>query len=182
MRVAVIGASGYVGGELVRILIGHPEVELCAATSSRFTNRRVDSVHPNLRGVCGMTFTHPDDLGNYDLIFVAIPHPESMRQAPALFAHAKIVVDLTADFRLPDKDLFRRIYDVPHEAPEYLADFVMGLPELHRKELREADRISVPGCMATAAILALHPVADAGLLEPGASVEVDAGPAQAGPG
>ena len=129
-----------------------------------------------------MTFTHPDDLGDYDLMFVAIPHTESMRQAPALFAHARIVVDLTADFRLPDKDLFRQVYDVPHEAPEYLADFVRGLPELHRKELRDADRISVPGCMATAAILALHPVADAGLLEPGTSVEVDARTGSSGSG
>jgi N-acetyl-gamma-glutamyl-phosphate/LysW-gamma-L-alpha-aminoadipyl-6-phosphate reductase len=92
------------------------------------------------------------------------------------------VVDLTADFRLPDEDLFRRIYDVPHEAPELLADFVLGLPELYRKELHDADRISVPGCMATAAILALYPVADSGLLEPGTSVDVDARTGSSGSG
>jgi N-acetyl-gamma-glutamyl-phosphate/LysW-gamma-L-alpha-aminoadipyl-6-phosphate reductase len=182
MRVAVVGASGYVGGELVRILGGHSEVELCAATSARLAKRRIDSVHPNLRSVCELTFTHPDDLEDYDVLFIAVPHTESMRQAPALFKHAKIVVDLTADFRLPDEDLFRRIYDVPHEAPELLADFVTGLPELHRKELRDADRISVPGCMATAAILALYPVASAGLLEPGTSVDVDARTGSSGSG
>jgi len=181
LRVAVVGASGYIGGELVRILSGHPQVELCAATSTRFASRRVDSVHPNLRSVCPMSFIHPDDLGTYDAIFLAIPHLESMRQAPELFARGKVVLDLTADFRLPE-DLFRTTYDVPHEAPELLGDFVGGLPELHRKELRDADRISVPGCMATAAILTLHPAADAGLLQPGAAVEVDAWTGSSGSG
>lgn len=180
VRVAVVGASGYIGGELVRILTGHPEVELCAATSSRFANRRIDSVHPNLRSVCSLTFTHPDDLESYDAIFLAIPHLESMRQAPELLKRGNVVLDLTADFRLPDEELFRRYYDVPHEAPELLDQFVGGLPELHRKALRDADRISVPGCMATAAILALHPAAAGGLLLPEVSVDARTGSSGSG--
>ncbi len=180
IRAAVVGASGYIGGELVRILTGHPEVEVCAATSSKFANRRVDSVHPNLRSVCSLTFTHPDDLATYDVIFLAIPHLESMRQAPELFKRGNVVLDLTADFRLPDEELFRRYYDVPHEAPELLDQFVGGLPELHRKALRDADRISVPGCMATAAILALYPAAAAGLLRHEVSVDARTGSSGSG--
>jgi N-acetyl-gamma-glutamyl-phosphate/LysW-gamma-L-alpha-aminoadipyl-6-phosphate reductase len=182
VRVAVVGASGYIGGELVRILIGHPNIELCAATSTRFANRRLDSVHPNLRGVCPLTFTHPDNLGTYDAIFLAIPHMESMRQAPELFKHGDVVIDLTADFRLADEDVFRRTYGVSHEAPGLLCDFVCGLPELYRAALRTANRISVPGCMATAAILALYPVVDAGLLQENTSVEVDARTGSSGSG
>jgi N-acetyl-gamma-glutamyl-phosphate/LysW-gamma-L-alpha-aminoadipyl-6-phosphate reductase len=180
IRAAVVGASGYIGGELVRILTGHPDVELCAATSSRFANRRVDSVHPNLRSICPLTFTHPDDLETYDAIFLAIPHLQSMRQAPKLFEHGDVVFDLTADFRLPDEKLFRHYYDVPHEAPELLGRFVRGLPELDRKALCDADRISVPGCMATAAILALHPAAAAGLLSPEVSVDARTGSSGSG--
>jgi N-acetyl-gamma-glutamyl-phosphate/LysW-gamma-L-alpha-aminoadipyl-6-phosphate reductase len=180
IRAAVVGASGYIGGELVRILTGHPNVELSAATSSRYANRRVDSVHPNLRSICPLTFSHPDDLETYDVIFLAVPHLESMRQAPELFEHGKVVIDLTADFRLPDEELFRRYYEVHHEAPELLGQFVGGLPELFREALRDADRISVPGCMATAAILALHPAAAAGVLRPEVSVDARTGSSGSG--
>jgi LysW-gamma-L-alpha-aminoadipyl-6-phosphate/LysW-L-glutamyl-5-phosphate reductase len=107
---------------------------------------------------------------------------QSMRQAPELFKHGNVVIDMTADFRLPDEDVFRRTYDMPHEAPELLPEFVCGLPELHRAALRTANRISMPGCMATAAILALHPIADSGLLQEGTSVEVDARTGSSGSG
>jgi len=93
-----------------------------------------------------------------------------------------VVVDLTADFRLSDQKVFEQTYGLPHEAPELIGDFVPGLPELHRDELRDADRISVPGCMATAAILALHPAANSGLIQPGTTVEVDARTGSSGSG
>ena len=182
LRVAVVGGSGYAGGELIRILTGHPEVELCAATSAQFAGRRVDSVHPNLRGVCPLTFLHPDDLDGYDVLFLAIPHKRSMEQAGQMFPHAKVVVDLTADFRLTDQEVFEHTYGVPHNAPELIGDFVTGLPELHRNELRGADRIAVPGCMATAAILALYPAVSKNLIEPGTTVEVDARTGSSGSG
>ncbi|QXJ22402.1 N-acetyl-gamma-glutamyl-phosphate reductase [Actinomadura graeca] len=180
IRVAVLGASGYIGGELLRILLGHPHVEVGAAASARLAGRRVDSAHPNLRSVCDLTFTHPDDLGAHDVLFAAIPHLESMRQAEALLERGRVLIDLTADFRLPDAATFERYYGVPHEARDLLGEFVFGLPETHRKELRDADRISVPGCMATAAILALHPAAEAGLLEPAVSVDARTGSSGSG--
>jgi LysW-gamma-L-alpha-aminoadipyl-6-phosphate/LysW-L-glutamyl-5-phosphate reductase len=182
LRVAVVGGSGYVGGELIRILAGHPEAEVCVATSTRFAGHRVDSVHPNLRSACSLSFIDPDDLDHYDVLFLAIPHKQSMKQADQMFAHGKVVVDLTADFRLSDREVFEQTYGLPHEAPELIGDFVPGLPELHRDELRDADRIAVPGCMATAAILALYPVAHSGLIEPGTTAEVDARTGSSGSG
>ncbi|WP_067460587.1 N-acetyl-gamma-glutamyl-phosphate reductase [Actinomadura macra] len=180
IRAAVLGASGYIGGELLRLLTGHPHVEVGAAASARLAGRRVDSVHPNLRSVCDLSFTHPDDLTAHDVLFAAIPHRESMRQAGLLLERGHVLIDLTADFRLPDAATFERYYGVPHEARELLGEFVFGLPETHRKELRDADRISVPGCMATAAILALHPAADAGLLKPAVSVDARTGSSGSG--
>jgi N-acetyl-gamma-glutamyl-phosphate/LysW-gamma-L-alpha-aminoadipyl-6-phosphate reductase len=161
--VAVVGASGYIGGELLRILLGHPRVEVAAATSDRFSGRRVDGRHPNLRGLTDLAFLPVDRLGTYDVLFLAAPHRETMRRIPYFLRRAERVIDLSADFRLHDPDVYAEYYGVPHVEPALLATFRRGLPELWRDELRTADRISVPGCMAAAAILALTPVAECGL-------------------
>jgi N-acetyl-gamma-glutamyl-phosphate/LysW-gamma-L-alpha-aminoadipyl-6-phosphate reductase len=159
VRVTVVGGSGYIGGELIRLLLGHPQVEIAAITSGRLAGRRVDMTHPNLRKLTDLRFAAPDDLGHPDVLLLASPHGTSMDTMPKLLSQAEQVIDLAGDFRLRDADVFAHYYQVPHSAPELLGSFVPGLPELYREELRGAARISVPGCMATAGILALAPLA-----------------------
>jgi len=178
--VGVVGAAGYLGGELLRLLLGHPEVAVAAAVSTRMPGRRVDSAHPNLRGVTAMTFCAMADLPDVDVLLLAAPHRETMRILPRLAGHAKTVIDLSGDFRIADPAVYQHYYGVAHEAPELLAAFVPGCPELARERLRGADRIAVPGCMAMAAVLALTPLAEAGLIEP--DVDVDARSGSSGSG
>ncbi|WP_328934925.1 MULTISPECIES: N-acetyl-gamma-glutamyl-phosphate reductase [unclassified Streptomyces] len=159
IRAAVFGAAGYIGGELLRLLLGHPEVELTAAVSSRFPGKRLDSVHPNLRSATDLTFTAPERAEDCDVVFLATPHRSTMDLVRHWAERTDLLVDLSGDFRLRDTEVYERYYGVPHEAPELLDRFVPGIPELHRDRLRTARLISVPGCMANAAILALHPLA-----------------------
>jgi N-acetyl-gamma-glutamyl-phosphate/LysW-gamma-L-alpha-aminoadipyl-6-phosphate reductase len=180
LTVAVVGGAGYIGGELLRLVLGHPELQLAASTSRRLAGKRVDGPHPNLRGITDATFIAPDQLADYDVLLLATGHAETMHSMPELLRRASVLIDLSADFRLADPAQFRRYYQAEHVHPELLAGFVSGLPELHRKQLTEADRISVPGCMATAAILALQPLADAGLID--GLVTVDARTGSSGSG
>lgn len=159
VRVTVVGGAGYIGGELTRLLLGHPRVEIAAVTSARLAGQRIETVHPNLRSLTSLTFAAPDELGDPDVLMLASPHRTAMSAMPRLLEQAKLVIDLSGDFRLRDADAFARYYKADHQTPGLLGTFVPGLPELHRDELRTADRISVPGCMATAGILALMPVA-----------------------
>jgi N-acetyl-gamma-glutamyl-phosphate/LysW-gamma-L-alpha-aminoadipyl-6-phosphate reductase len=170
VTVSVVGGAGYIGGELVRLLLGHPECEIIAVTSERLAGRRVDTAHPNLRGLTGLRFSGPGEIGHPDVLLLAGQHRQTMQLLSGLAGLAGCVIDLSGDFRLRDAVAYEHFYGVPHSVPELLPEFVTGLPELHRKELREADLVSVPGCMATAAILALAPVA--GLLT--GTVHVDA--------
>lgn len=181
MRVAVVGGSGYIGGELVRLLLGHPRARIAAVTSARLSGRRVDEAHPNLRGLTGLTFTDPEklgDVGDLDVLLLAGPHRQTMSIMPDLLGKAEQVIDLSGDFRLRDPAVYQRYYRVAHTAPELLPSFVTGLPELHREQIRRADRIAVPGCMATAAILALAPLT--GLLRGPVLVDARCGSSGAG--
>jgi N-acetyl-gamma-glutamyl-phosphate/LysW-gamma-L-alpha-aminoadipyl-6-phosphate reductase len=181
-RAAVVGASGYIGGELLRLLIGHPRVEVAAATSARQAGRRVDGVHPHLRGLTDLTFVAPGTLDEYDVVFVAAPHREAMHRVPELLPRARCLVDLSADFRLADPAVYRRYYGADHAAADLVGGFTPGWPERHREALRGADRISVPGCTALAAILALYPLAAEQLIEPDVSVDARAGSSGSGAG
>jgi LysW-gamma-L-alpha-aminoadipyl-6-phosphate/LysW-L-glutamyl-5-phosphate reductase len=172
MKVSVVGASGYVGGEALRLLLGHPEVTVGQATSERLRGRRVDTAHPNLRGLTELRFTSAADLAETGALLLTTPHRVTMGLLPTLADRAPVVIDLSGDFRLRDAGEYERYYGVPHSAPGMLGDFVSGCPELTRKTLRDADWISVPGCMAMAAILALAPLAAADLVEP--EVQIDA--------
>jgi N-acetyl-gamma-glutamyl-phosphate/LysW-gamma-L-alpha-aminoadipyl-6-phosphate reductase len=179
IRAGVLGAAGYLGGELLRLLIGHPKVTVARAVSTRFPGRRVDGVHPNLRGRTGLCFSsmgEAGDFGDCDVLLLATPHGTAMDLLPAL--RAPLIIDLSGDFRLHDPGAYERYYGTAHTATERLADFVPGLPELFRPALREANLISVPGCMATAAILALAPLTD--VIEPG--VQIDARTGSSGSG
>jgi LysW-gamma-L-alpha-aminoadipyl-6-phosphate/LysW-L-glutamyl-5-phosphate reductase len=176
VRAGVVGAAGYLGGELLRLLIGHQETTLTHAVSTRFCGRRVDFVHPNLRAVTDLCFCSLDDLRDCDVVFLATPHTVAMKTLPDL--DAPCVIDLSADFRLRDPQAYPRLYGTEHVAPDRLADFVTGCPELFRDELRDAKRISVPGCMANAAMLALAPLA--GMIGPAVQITALTGSSGAG--
>ncbi|ARZ72283.1 N-acetyl-gamma-glutamyl-phosphate reductase [Streptomyces albireticuli] len=184
LRVAVAGASGYIGGELLRLLTCHPRVEVVLATSNTFAGRRVDGPHPNLRGRTELSFAAHDALeeraGSYDVLFLAMPHKRTMGRMARYLELAGTVVDLSGDFRLRDAEVFADYYETGHTAPGLLGSFTTGLPEWHRHELRTADRISVPGCMAAAGILTVRPLAEAGLIE--GPVDIDARTGSSGSG
>ncbi len=172
----MVGASGYLGGELLRLLIAHPETMVAHAVSTRLAGRRIDAVHPNLRGVSGLSFCAMDEVSDCDVVFLATPPGVAMTALPTL--RAGCVIDLSPDFRLRDLAAYRSIYGTEHAAPDRLGEFVTGCPELFRAELRDADLISVPGCMATAAALALAPLT--GLIKPAVQVSALTGSSGAG--
>ncbi|MGW5271501.1 N-acetyl-gamma-glutamyl-phosphate reductase [Streptomyces sp. NPDC004044] len=182
IRVAVAGAAGYIGGELLRLLLGHPEVEVVGAVSSRFPGKRVDGVHPNLRSATDLAFCSADEVDECDAVFLALPHRVAMAQIDHWAQRSKLVIDLTGDFRLDDTDVFRRYYGEEHQAPHLLNDFVPGLPELHRESLLTADLISVPGCMAAAGVLALYPLVARDLIDLERGAQFDARTGSSGSG
>ncbi|MGP8078354.1 MAG: N-acetyl-gamma-glutamyl-phosphate reductase [Thermoplasmata archaeon] len=159
MKVAVVGGSGYVGGELLRLLLGHPEAEVVQVTSDSMPGKAVARAHPNLRRRTDLRFEPRSALAPADVTFVAAPHGESMGTMPELLAGGGTVIDLSADFRLKDPAAYPEYYDREHSAPDLLRTSVYGLPEWHREEIRTARLIAVPGCIAAASILALRPIA-----------------------
>ncbi|MFB6127298.1 MAG: N-acetyl-gamma-glutamyl-phosphate reductase [Halolamina sp.] len=167
----VVGASGFAGGELCRLLADHPNVELEAVTSRQYENRSLGAVHPNLRDT-DLRFSDPATLPSTDLLFAATPHGVSMERIDAFRDAADTVVDLSADFRLPEADAYDEWYD-GHEAPALLAEATYALPELNREGLADADLVAAGGCNATATILGLAPLVEAGLLTDDDRVVVD---------
>lgn len=165
LSVSIVGGSGYAGGELLRLLLGHPEVEVQQVTSERYAGRYVYSVHPNLRDRTRLQFSRLEELDTCDLLFLALPHGEAARQIERFAELADRIIDLSADFRLRDADIYRRWYGTDHLAPEWLARFVYGLPEVYREELRDTRYASGVGCNATAVNLALWPLAREDLVE-----------------
>jgi len=162
VRVAVVGASGYTGGELLRILAQHPKVEVTVATSREFKGKPIHYVHFNLRGFYrNLRFTefNLDRVSELaDVAFLALPHGVSVNYVPKLLEVGMKVVDLSADFRLKDPKAYVRWYGYEHPYPDLLKKAVYGMPEIHRDELRDAELIASPGCNATASILALLPL------------------------
>jgi N-acetyl-gamma-glutamyl-phosphate/LysW-gamma-L-alpha-aminoadipyl-6-phosphate reductase len=171
LTASVIGASGFTGGELLRLLDGHPDFEIGQATSRSKENKTVGHAHPNLRHL-DLRFSHPGDLDAVDVLFAATPHGVSMDRIDAFQDAADTVVDLSADFRLDDEAAYDEWYD-GHDAPEYLAESVYALPELNRQELAGADLIAAGGCNATATILGLLPLVEDGILTGDEQIVVD---------
>jgi N-acetyl-gamma-glutamyl-phosphate reductase len=185
-RVGIIGGSGYTGAELLRLLAGHPELDVAWATGDTAAGSAVADVYPSLAGAYGdLTYRAYDsaDAAGLDAVFLALPHGQSQKFVPELRGKVGHVLDLAADFRLPDPALYPQWYGEAHEAPELLADFVYGLPELFRARIRGAELVAVPGCYPTAASLALAPLVRAGLVEPhGIVVDAASGVSGAGKG
>ena len=165
--VSILGASGYTGGELLRILLQHPDVEVVGATSQQFAGEFLHKAHPNLRGRTPLKFVARNELPAADVVFTCVPHGAGMAAVPALLERGSKVIDLSADFRLRDAATYQDLYGVPHAAPDLLSKAVYGLPEIHREAIRGATLVSGVGCTATATNLALYPLAKAGLLTTG---------------
>jgi N-acetyl-gamma-glutamyl-phosphate/LysW-gamma-L-alpha-aminoadipyl-6-phosphate reductase len=168
MRIGIIGGSGYVGSELLRLLLMHPQTEVTMVTSRQSAGEFVFNVHPNLRGLTQLKFV-PQDLGefqkNCDLIFTATPHGGSVNLVPKLLEAGLKVIDMSADFRLKNPADYETYYGWKHAHPDMLKEAVYGLPELHREEIKKAKLVACPGCMATTAILGLAPIIKAGLVD-----------------
>ncbi len=176
VKVAVVGASGYTGGELLRLLMVHPRVTITAVTSEKSAGSAVASVFPHLTKLLPLSFESltPDAIAaRADVVFLALPHTKSLQPAAECLSAGKRVIDLSADYRLKDTRAYEAWYEVPHPYPTLVQEAVYGLPELHRKEIRHARLVAAPGCYPTAAILQLAPLVAKQLVQP-ESIVVDA--------
>jgi N-acetyl-gamma-glutamyl-phosphate reductase len=180
--VAVVGASGYAGAELLRLLLDHPRVEIAALAAERAAGARIAQVFPQLAGRLDREVEALDAeaiAARAEVVFSCLPHGASASAVAALAGRGRLVVDLSADFRLRDADEFAQWYG-PHPHPDLLARAVYGLPELHREELRGARLIASPGCYPTATILAAAPLLARGLVRPRLVVDAKSGVTGAG--
>ena len=173
ITVSIVGGSGYGGGEVLRLLLDHPNVEIKQVTSRSHMGEFVYQVHPNLRKRTQLKFSDPSQLKSADVLFLAQPHGEAQHNIDQYAKLATKIVDLAADFRLRDAAVYEKWYGEKHAAPEWLSKFVYGLPELHRAELAAANYVSGVGCNATASNLALLPLVKADLIEKDASIIVE---------
>jgi N-acetyl-gamma-glutamyl-phosphate reductase len=183
-RIGIIGASGFTGAELLRLAAGHPDLDVAVATADTQAGTPVAQLYPSLAGgYPDLTFSEVDldALDGLDLVFLGLPHGASQSIVPDLLGRVGHVVDLAADFRLTDADLYPEWYGEPHVRPDLLDSFAYGLPELFRDALVGAERIAVPGCYPTAATLALAPFVEAGLVDP-TGIVVDAASGASGAG
>jgi N-acetyl-gamma-glutamyl-phosphate reductase len=170
VKVAVLGASGYTGGELLRLLGLHPKVKLVAATSEQSAGKPIDKIFPNLRGRLSLTLESLDLnrlTDRADLFFLALPHTTAMPVASRLVEKKKKVIDLSADFRLKDPKTYETWYKTPHLDPDLLKRACYGLPELHRTAIKSARLVANPGCYPTGALLGLLPLLAKSRIAPG---------------
>jgi N-acetyl-gamma-glutamyl-phosphate reductase len=184
IRTAILGASGYVGGELLRLLDAHPALAPAKLFGESKAGQPVAAVHPHLASAYpDAAFERFEDgaLNGIDLVFAALPHGHSQKLAGNILDRRIPFVDLGADFRLADPASYAQWYGDQHQAPKLIGRFVYGIPELNRDSIREANAVAAAGCYATAAILALKPLIDAGLVKPN-SLIVDAASGVSGAG
>jgi LysW-gamma-L-alpha-aminoadipyl-6-phosphate/LysW-L-glutamyl-5-phosphate reductase len=165
LKAGIVGASGYVGSEILSLLMTHPHIEVTQVTSESNEGKLVSSVHPNLRKVCSLKFIKKEDLTPVDLLFICLPHGHVANEMDALSHLAPIIVDTSADFRLHNPELHTKWYGEETLAPQWRDRFVYGLPELEREKLKTAKYISGVGCNATTVNLGLWPLAKAKLID-----------------
>jgi N-acetyl-gamma-glutamyl-phosphate reductase len=167
VSIAILGSSGYAGGELIRLVDGHPDFEIEYLGAHSTAGETLASVHPHLAGVDRVLGSNdPGSVPDVDLAFLALPHGASSDPAMELLSRGIRVVDLGSDFRLDTPDRYRAAYGVEHPYPDELGRWAYGLPERHRSEISRADRVASPGCYPTSAVLPLAPILSAGLVEP----------------
>ena len=166
-KIGIVGATGYTGVELLRLLAMHSGVEVSVVTSRANAGTRVDAMFPNLRGHCDCVFSDPSDdaLGDCDLVFFATPNGIAMNHTPELLKAGVKVIDLAADFRIKDVDVWSKWYGMTHACPELLETAVYGLPEMYRDEIRGAQLLANPGCYPTAVTLGLLPLVESGKID-----------------
>lgn len=167
IQVGIVGGTGYTGVELLRLLVLHPEVELKVVTSRSESGKKLSDLYPNLRGHLDIEFTEPDidRLAECDLVFFATPNGIAMKSVPELLAKGVKVIDLAADFRIKDADLWSKWYGMEHACPELLQEAVYGLPETSREQIKSARLVANPGCYPTAVQLAFLPLIQKGLIQ-----------------
>lgn len=167
IKVGIVGGTGYTGVELLRLLAVHPQCEVIAITSRAEAGRPVSELFPNLRGHFDLCFEAPEaaKLQRCDLVFFATPNGIAMTQAPALLASGVRVIDLAADFRIAEPEVWERWYGMQHACPELLSEAVYGLPEINRQAVKQARLVANPGCYPTAVTLGFLPLVEAGLVD-----------------
>jgi len=167
IRVAIVGGTGYTGVELLRLLALHPQAEVVAVTSRGEAGRRVDDMFPSLRGWVDLEYRDPasSPVEDCDMVFFATPNGTAMHQVKALLDGGARVIDLAADFRLKDLEVWQHWYGMPHAAPELVEEAVYGLPELNRPAIREARLVANPGCYPTAVLLGFLPLLEQDLVD-----------------
>lgn len=168
-KIGIVGATGYTGVELLRLLVNHPGVAITYVTSRENAGMRVDAMFPNLRGYVDLTFSAPSDdqLAECDLVFFATPNGVAMKSAQVLLDAGVKVIDLAADFRIKDVALWEKWYGMRHASPDLVAEAVYGLPELNRALVQQARLVANPGCYPTAVILGLLPLVENQLVDLG---------------
>lgn len=169
IKASIIGATGYTGVELVRILSCHPEVQLTVLTSQSYVGENMADIYPSLKGKVDLACAEqdiPQVISASDVVFVALPHGHSVPVVQEAVRQGKKVIDLGADFRFRRAEVYEQWYQVRHEAPELAAAAVYGLPELYRRDIKEAALVANPGCYPTCSILALAPALTGGFIEP----------------
>jgi len=168
MKVGVVGASGYVGGELLRLLVMHPKIELSTVTSRQYAGEYVHRVHPSLKGFTELTFSPVDTdkmASSCDVVFTSVPHGKAVEIVKKLYDAGVKVIDLSADYRLKNPKAYVEYYGWEHPHPELLVKSVYGVPELHRDEIKNSKLVSCPGCMAVTSVLGIAPLVKNDLID-----------------
>jgi N-acetyl-gamma-glutamyl-phosphate reductase len=173
-EVGIIGATGYTGSELTRILTQHNKIDLSMITSRSFAGKNISDVHPYLEGICDQKLSNPsiDDIKKLDVVFLALPHGVSMKFVKKIGLNGPRIIDLSGDFRLKNKNTYEQWYEMNHEFPAAIDSAVYGLPELFRKDIADAQLVANPGCYPTSTILALAPALNQDFLDV-SSISVD---------
>lgn len=169
IKVGIVGATGYTGVELLRLLSGHPQAQVTVITSRSEKGKPVADLYPNLRGIVDLAFSVPnaDELANCDVVFFATPHGVAQSMVADILARGVKVIDLSADFRIRDADLWESWYGQAHSARDLISQAVYGLPEVNREAIKEASLIACPGCYPTSVQLGFLPLLEAGCIDPG---------------
>lgn len=167
INVGIIGATGYTGSELTRILTQHENVNVQMITSRSFAGKKISDIHPYLEGICEMKLSKPSmkEIASLDMVFLALPHGVSMKFVKDIGLNGPRIVDLSGDFRLQKKSTYEQWYEMNHVLPEAIETAVYGLPELFRKDIASATLVANPGCYPTSAILALAPAVHNNLVD-----------------